>query len=505
MNIGEALPRNAQHFPHKPALVEKKGVRTYLDLHLRTNRLANYLLKQGVAPGDPVVLSCGSRSEHFEILFALAKIGAIAVPFDFHWSPAECEAMIRFFKPKAFIVETRKETTHLPAMASALVEKRVIIGLDYEAAAQTVTYEEVLASGNPGDPTVSVEGKDLFLVMITSGTTGFPKACAINHETYVLRSINNAISKGLNRHQRALLTLPLHFNAGRGTMIGMLYLGSTVFIHERFDEEAFLSTVEREKITYTVLVSTLCDRLLRYPDLARFDLSTLRYVGITGGHLSYEVSEAMMRRVCPALYESYASTDCGQMSILAPEDRLSHNDTVGRPIWCVTLRIVDEAGEEIPLDREGEICVRTPLAVQGYYRNPEATEEFLAGGWCHTGDIGFLDSDGFLHISGRKKNMIKSGGISIFPEEIEGVLKKHPDVADAAVAGYRSAEWGEGVKALVVLNQGASCEPEALIGFCKESLARYKAPKVVEFVSSLPRTGLGKLDRGKLGSEHSRQ
>ena len=107
MNIGEALPRNAQHFPHKPALVEKKGVRTYLELHLRTNRLANYLLKQGVAPGDPVVLSCGSRSEHFEILFALAKIGAIAVPFDFHWSPAECEAMIRFFKPKAFIVEKR--------------------------------------------------------------------------------------------------------------------------------------------------------------------------------------------------------------------------------------------------------------------------------------------------------------------------------------------------------------------------------------------------------------
>ena len=505
MNIGEALPRNAQRFPHKPALVEKKGVRTYLELHLRTNRLANYLLKQGVAPGDPVVLSCGSRSEHFEILFALAKIGAVAVPFVFHWSPAECEAMIRFFKPKAFIVENRNETTHLPAMASALVETRMIIGLDYEAAPEMVTYEEVLALGNPGDPPVSVDGKDLFLAMITSGTTGFPKACAINHETYVLRSINNAISKGLNQHQRALLTLPLHFNAGRGTMIGMLYLGSTVFIHERFDEEAFLSTVEREKITYTVLVSTLCDRLLRYPDLARFDLSSLRYVAITGGHLSYEVAEGMMRKVCPTLSEAYASTDCGQMSLLAPEDRLAHHDTVGRPIWCVTLRIENEAGEEIPLEQEGEICVRTPLAVQGYYCNPEATEEFLAGGWCHTGDIGFLDSDGFLHISGRKKNMIKSGGISIFAEEIEGVLKKHPDVADAAVVGYRSAEWGEGVKALVVLNQGASCEPEALIGFCKESLARYKAPKVVEFVSSLPRTGLGKLDRGRLGLENSKQ
>ncbi|MGH7851972.1 MAG: class I adenylate-forming enzyme family protein, partial [Candidatus Binatia bacterium] len=139
-----------------------------------------------------------------------------------------------------------------------------------------------------------------------------------------------------------------------------------------------------------------------------------------------------------------------------------------------------------------------PLAIQGYYQNPQATDEFLQGGWCHTGDIGFLDDEGYLHISGRKKNMVKSGGISVFPEEIEDTLRGHPDVADAAVIGFKSREWGEGVKAFVVLNHGAACRAETLIQFCKKSLAPYKAPKVIEFLSALPRTGLGKIDRAKL-------
>jgi fatty-acyl-CoA synthase len=183
---------------------------------------------------------------------------------------------------------------------------------------------------------------------------------------------------------------------------------------------------------------------------------------------------------------------------LSPEDRITHGNSVGKPVWCVRVKIADDDGRELPLGKEGEICLRTPVAIQGYYRNPQATAEFLRNGWCHTGDIGFLDEQGYLTISGRKKNMIKSGGISVFPEEIEEALRKHPAVMEAAVIGFKSAEWGEAVKAFVVLKKGASCEPESLIHFCKESLAAYKAPKVVEFLSALPRTGLGKIDRGKL-------
>jgi acyl-CoA synthetase (AMP-forming)/AMP-acid ligase II len=499
MNIGEALPRNAQHYPKKLALHDGTKSVSHLDLHLRTNRLSNYLLQHGVRRSDPVVFSCGNRTENFEIFFALAKIGAIAVPFDYHWSKDECRMMFEFIAPVAVILEGRSETYHL----SDFIQERFLpsrtITIDWPDADWSRPYEEALGSATPEDPPVKIDGKDNLLIMITSGTTGFPKACLVNHETYVMRSLNNAIANSVTSDDRALLTLPLHFNAGRGSMTGVLYMGGTVFIQEKFSEEQFLATVQDEKISYTTLVPTVCTRLLQYPDLERYSISFLRYIWVTGGQLSAKQSEEMINRVCSQVYESYASTDCGHMTALRPGERKHLGpDAVGRPIWCVLLRIMDEKGDEVKGGQVGEICVRSPLCIQGYYRNPEATNEFLSHGWCHTGDVGFLDTSDCLHISGRKKNMIKSGGISIFPEEIEAVLARHPKVAEAVIIGEKNAEWGESVKAFVVLKKGENCEYDELIRFCKESLAAYKAPKSMEFVTSLPKTGLGKIDRGRL-------
>lgn len=500
MNIGEGLPRNAQHFPKKLAIRDHAKSLTYLDLHRRTNQLGNYLLSKNIRPGDLIAFSCGSRSENFELLFALGKIGAVAVPFDFHWSSQECRAMIDFLEPQAFIVEGRQETQHLSDILSERFPPSRALAIDWPNAQWSHSYEEAISSSPSDDPAINVKGQDPFLIMTTSGTTGFPKACLVNHETYVIRSLNNAIIRSMNSETRALLTLPLHFNAGRGSMIGALYLGATVFINEKFSEEQFLATIEAEKISYTMLVPTLCNRLLRYPGLDSRDTSSLQFIGITGGHLSSREAQGLTSRVCPEIHESYASTDCGQVTALTPSDRASHGDTVGRPIWCVLVGILDENGKEVPLGNTGEICVRSPLCVQGYYRNAEATSEFFSGGWCHSGDIGFIDTDGYLHVTGRKKNMIKSGGISIFPEEIEGVLSSHPKVSEAAVVGITSDAWGEAVKAFIVLKHGESSSPEELMRYCKDCLAAYKTPKVFTFVEALPRTGLGKIDRGKLGA-----
>lgn len=500
MNIGEALPRNAQHFPRKLALRDHRTSLTHLELHLRTNRLGNYLLRQGIRPGDLVAFSCGSRSENFELLFALGKIGAVAVPFDFHWSSNESQAMIGFLEPEAFIIEGREETRHFSGFLADRFPPSRVLAIDWPEAPWSHPYEEAIRSAATDDPAVEVKEKDPFLIMITSGTTGFPKACLVNHETYVIRSLNNAITKAMNPDTRALLTLPLHFNAGRGSMVAALYLGATVFIQEKFDEAQFLATIQEEKIAYTMLVPTLCNRLLQYARLDQYDKSPLEFIGITGGHLSPQEAEGMISRVCPEVHETYASTDCGQITVITPQDRIDHSDTVGRPIWCVLLGILDEDGREVPPGQMGEICARSPLCVQGYYRNAQATQEFFAGGWCHTGDIGFIDTEGYLHVTGRKKNMIKSGGISIFPEEIEEILSRHPQVAEAAVVGFKSDTWGEAVKAFIVLKPGESCDADELTLFCKGSLASYKAPKAVEFVNALPRTGLGKIDRGRLSA-----
>ena len=498
MNIGESLIRNAQHFPDKRAIVDASRSVTYAELHDRTNRLANYLLKQGLAKGDLIALSIGSRAEHFEALFAIAKIGAIAVPFDFNWSAQECEAMLGFFAPKAFFVEARKETAALHALADKRIDPGKLIVVGNPIYANGSGIESAIERSEPDEPEATVASNDPFLLMITSGTTGFPKACSIDHQTYALRCMNYSISKGMNHNERALMVLPVHFNAGRGSVLAILYLGGTIIIQEKFDAERFLQTIERERITYTMLVPTLCERLLRSEHMNNYRITSLRFLGITGGHLPRELAREARRRLSPGIFEAYASTDCGQITTIDADDWETHGDTVGKPIWCVLVRIADDDGHEMPRGVPGEICVRTPLAIQGYYRNPNVTEEFLAGGWCHTGDIGFLDQEGYLHISGRKKNMVKSGGISVFPEEIEETLRKHPDVADAAVVGFKSQEWGEAVKAFVVLSGGTSTSGEALIEYCKNNLAPYKAPKVVEFCTSLPRTGLAKIDRTKL-------
>ena len=234
--------------------------------------------------------------------------------------------------------------------------------------------------------------------------------------------------------------------------MGMLYLGGTVFIQEKFAEEKFLRTIQADRITYTILVPTLCDRLLRYPNLDKFDKSTLRYLGITGGHLSRQVARSVMERICPHLYEAYASTDCGQITVISPEDRDTAAESVGKPIWCVLLKIAGEDQQELPRAKKGNLRAH-PVGNPGFLHNPQATNEFFSGGWCHTGDIGFLDEQGYLTVSGRKKNMIKSGGVSVFPEEIEDVLRRHPQVVDVAVIGFKSPEWGEAVKAFVVSNK----------------------------------------------------
>ncbi|HYA28194.1 MAG TPA: long-chain fatty acid--CoA ligase, partial [Acidobacteriota bacterium] len=394
MNIGESLPRNAQHFPDKPALVDGRRTVTYGQFHERTNRLANYLLNSGLSKGDLVGLSCGSRAEHFEALFAIAKLGAVAIPFDFNWSAQECAAMVRFFQPKAFVMESRSETEALNAIVREHIERdRTIVIADTNDHIG-FSFEAAIDRGSSNEPQIHVAGLEPYLLMITSGTTGFPKACSINQETYALRCINYGMTKGMNPGERALMALPVHFNAGRGSVMSILYLGGTIFIQEKFDAEKFLQTVEREKITYTMLVPTLCERLLRLEGLTHYRSSALRYLGITGGHLSSELVKQTREQLCSDLYEAYASTDCGQITTIGPEDWDTHGDTVGKPIWCVLVRISDDDGREASLGQEGEICVRTPLAIQGYYRNPTATADFFAGGWCHTGDIGFLDEQG---------------------------------------------------------------------------------------------------------------
>jgi len=492
MLMGDGLRRNATNIPAKLAARDRFREITYGELNARVNQLANGLLSLGLGHGDDVAVMVGNRIEHLEILFATAKIGALAIPLDIKWKALELGSVLDFFKPRALILQS--DCIHELEMAKKIHKLSFLRPI----VASGLSYGGLLDDQSAAEPPVEVHEDDPFAVLLTSGTTGFPKGCLATHRTFALHCINNAIEKGLGGHDKALLSSPIYFNAGRSFTLAIIYFGGTMILHERFDAETVVTAIEREKITYIGAVPTMGERILHVLETKRVDTSSLRCLAITGGKVHPTVLEGLKTRVTPNIYRTYASTDSGQMAISKPADLAARPNAAGRPVWCVELRILDDAGNPVKLGEAGEIVCRSPLATHGYYKNPEATGASFRDGWFYTGDLGYFDEEGYLFVAGRKKDMVKSGGISIYPLEIESVLYGHADVLEAAVIGVPDPQWGEAVKAVIVLKPGAAARGEELIRFCKERLSSYKVPKSVEIRSSLPHTEVGKVNKVKL-------
>ena len=493
MLMHDGLKRNAHKVPLKVAARDRHRATTYGELNTRVNRLADGLLSLGVRKGDGVALWVGNRIEHLEIIFATAKIGALAIPLDVKWKALELASVIAALGPRFIVLQ--EDLAGELEKAGQIKDLRF---LTVVTLSPDRSYGGLLTGRSSEEPTVAVYEDDPFAVLLTSGTTGFPKGCLATHRTFVFHCINNAIEKGLGAHDQAVLSSPIYFNAGRSFTLGVIYFGGSVILHERFDAEEVLKTIEREKITYIGAVPTMCERMLRVLESTRYDTSTLRCLAITGGKVHPAVLEALKANITPNIYRTYASTDSGQMAISKPADMEEKPGAAGRPVWCVDLRIVDDRHHPLPVGEVGEIICRSPLATHGYYKNPEATSASFRDGWFYTGDLGYFDEAGFLYVVGRKKDMIKSGGISVYPLEIESALYGHPEVLEAAVLGVPDAQWGEAVTAVVVLKPRARAAGAELIAFCKERLAAYKVPKSVEIRASLPHTEIGKINKAKL-------
>ena len=491
--IGDGLRRNSGKFPLKIAVKDRYREITYGELNARVNQLAHGLLALGLRKGDGIAIAVGNRIEHLEIIFAAAKIGALAIPLDIKWKALELAAVLTAFEPRFIVLQ--EDCVEEFAKAEMLKDLSFIKPVSLSA---DRSYGGVLNGQNSDEPDASIAEDDPFAVMLTSGTTGFPKGCLVTHRTFVFHGINNAIEKGLGAHDIAVLSSPIYFNAGRSFTLGIIYFGGTMILHERFDAEEVLRTIEREKVTYIGAVPTMCERMLHVLESRKYDTSTLRCLAITGGKVHPNVLVALQREITPNIYRTYASTDSGQMAISKPADMARKPGAAGRPVWCVDLRIVDADNQRVKIGEVGEIICQSPLATHGYYKNPDATSASFRDGWFYTGDLGYFDEEGYLFVAGRKKDMVKSGGISIYPLEIESVIYSHPGILEAAVIGVPDKDWGEALRAAVVLKPDSDLTCEGLIAFCKERLAGYKIPKSVEFRSSLPHTEVGKVNKVKL-------
>ena len=324
-------------FPLKIAAKDKFRQMSYAELNRRVNQLANGLTSAGVRRGDAVALSVGNRVEHLEILFATAKIGALAIPLDVKWKALEIASVVAALEPSFIILQEDcvGEFDKAKTLKNLNLLKSFTLSPD-------LSYSGLLDGQSDEEPAIRVDENDPFAVLLTSGTTGVPKGCLTTQRTFVFHCINNAIEKGLGAHDTAILSSPLYFNAGRSFTLGIIYFGGTMILHERFDAEEVLKTIEREKVTYVGAVPTMCERMLHVLESTKYDTRTLRCLAITGGKVHPAVLEALKKNLTPNIYRTYASTDSGQMAISKPADMDAKPNAAGRPVWCVDLRIVDD-------------------------------------------------------------------------------------------------------------------------------------------------------------------
>ena len=498
MNMGDAIRRNALKFPRKLAVQNERKQLNYAELNTRVNSLANSLLGIGLKKGDNIAVLLGNCTEHIEVLFAAAKSGLVGVPIDPKWRGQEIATAIKFFDIAAIVLERAAG----PALADALsrVEfKGPVLWVgshsdDGSAMVREHAYEDLAARGNSREPDVQVASTDLFLIMITSGTTAFPKGCLSTHERYVLTCMNHGLGgRGFSSEDIELLVSPLCFNSGRSSALGHLFWGASVILNERFDPINTLETIQDERVTYIALAPVMADRLLEVPNLNHYDISSLRHLRKVGSPLHPRTVKGLIQRLTPNVFQSYASTDAGTVSLLLPEDQIRKSGSAGKLIWAAEAVISDEAGNSLPTGEVGEIICRGPLVCAGYYKNPRANEASFRDGWFLTGDLGRFDEEGFLYVVGRNKNMIKSGSISISPEEVQDVLQSHPKVREAAVVGVPHEVWGEAVLAVISLAAGQTATERELMNYCRSRTASYKVPKAIHFLRELPHTELGKV------------
>ncbi|HXK23594.1 MAG TPA: AMP-binding protein [Myxococcota bacterium] len=469
--------------------------------HARSVRCAGALAGAGVRRGDRVALLLGNRSAYLELVFAAARLGAIAVPINARFTAPEVRRVLDDCTPRLLVHEAS-----LSGVAEAAVAGAAAPAQRWEC---PTDYEARLAAAEPRMAIEPVTPDDAMLLMYTSGTTGSPKGALLPHRKTLYNSLNAQLFFELTAQDRVLVILPLFHSFGLCILsLPALYAGASLALEPRFDPARTWRRVAEQRITFFGAVPTqltqLHDELAR--SSARPDLSSLRFVFGAGAAVPAEQIRAFERQGI-VLKQGFGQTETSILCCLEARDAVRKAGSVGRPVFHAELRVVkledldgDPSRWRDTADGEtGEIVVRGPIAMLGYWNQPEATAETLRGEWLRTGDLATRDDEGFLTLVGRARDMYISGGENVYPAEIEAVLAQHPSVCEAAVVGVPDARWGESGRAYVVLRDGAALEAEALRAFAAQRLASFKLPREIVAVASLPRTETGKVQKHRLG------
>ncbi len=483
-----AVPLHAALHPTRLAVADDARRLDWRAFDREIAALADGLYCLGVRAGDRVAVVLPNGIEHVAVHHAVMRLGAVAVQVGYRLTAAEIAFILADATPSAVVHHERLAGEVLAARdrAGAPARERVVVPAELmRPGARLKRGGDARASG---------------LMIYTSGTTGKPKGARRAYRDSSYAPLVDLLYRvGAGPADRHLVACPLYHGGAFGFFSMMATLGASCHIVEHFDAEAVLALIERERITSAFLVPTMLERLLAVE--RAFDTSSLRWIASGAAPLATETARRFQARFGPVLWNFYGATETGLVSLAAPEDHAARPGTIGRLLRGNRVALLDDAGREVPTGEVGELYVRNAMLIGGYHGNPDAAAAATKQGMFSVGDLARRDADGYLYLEGRKTDMIISGGMNVYPREIEDRLREHPGVADCAVVGVPDAEWGERVVAYVVAR--GALDVDELARHCRDALAGYKVPRRFELVGELPRNETGKVLKRELRARRS--
>ncbi|MFD5858611.1 o-succinylbenzoate--CoA ligase [Streptomyces chartreusis] len=495
--LGSWPARRARKTPHRTALIHGGTPTSYAALHERATRLAHALRERGVRRGDRVAYLGPNHPSYLETLFAAGTLGAVFVPLNTRLAGPEIAYQLADSGAKALL--------HAPSHAG------LVAGLPGHTDVRTYLetgpeYEAVLASSSDEPIDAPVTPDDTCIIMYTSGTTGRPKGAMLTHGNITWNALNVLVDTDLIADERALVSAPLFHTAGLNMLtLPVLLKGGTCVLVEAFDPDATFELIARHRITFMFGVPTMFDQLSRHPRWPAADLSSLRILTCGGSPVPTPLIAAYQERGLTFL-QGYGMTEAAPGTLfLDAEHAITKAGSAGVPHFFSDVRVVRPDLTPVDTDEPGEIVVRGPHVMPGYWGLPDETAASFADGWFRSGDAARVDEDGYVFVVDRIKDMIISGGENIYPAEIEDVLLTHPDIAECAVIGVADDKWGEVPRAVVVPREGAAPDPDEVLASLSGRLAKYKIPKSLVLADELPRTASGKLLKSRVRTRYGNE
>src|SRR5882724_2623611 len=473
-----SLGRAVRYYPERTAFASSEERSTFRELHERVGRIAAALTSHGFRKGDRLGLLLPNEREYVELVYACAWLGVIAVPLNTRLSEKEIDHVL------------------VDAAPHGLIRHSSLAAPSVELPGQLVIDKEPLDLGSDSFPADVYDPDAVFALIYTSGTTGRPKGVALTHSN-ILANLDHVNYWMRYREGGVYLhAAPIFHIADFPFMFASPAFGTCQVTIPKFSPEAFCETVERERVTHTVLVPTMLNLLTQFEDLKKYDLTSLEYLGYGGSPIAPELIHST-RKILPKtkLVQVYGLSETGFLAGLQDHEHTeSRLTSCGRPCPGIEVKVVDDKGNEVATGQHGELVARGANVMRGYWNNLKETNAIFLDGMFRTGDIGYQDADGYIYILDRLKDMIVTGGENVYSGEVEAVIYQHPAVKEVAVFGIPDPKWGELVMASVVLKPGLALSTDELISFCRQSLANYKVPRRVEFSETdLPKNGSGKI------------